>query len=172
MNMEKNEIYNKNMKCILESNPYLWETLQEQEESEYDVFVDTSISGEKIVGINLNGKDWLDSGLVNELMIKTQNYDVSVRTQNCIRRILSENGDTVVKNDKTFYIMGDLLPSAYFYIDNIYDGSELSELVIHGGGLGHGAGMSQNGAKCLANKGYSAEQILNYYYNDIELRFE
>ena len=36
----------------------------------------------------------------------------------------------------------------------------------------HGAGMSQNGAKCLANKGYSAEQILNYYYNDIELRFE
>lgn len=58
MNMEKNEIYNSNMKCILESNPYLWETLQEQEESEYDVFVDTSISGEKIVGINLNGKDW------------------------------------------------------------------------------------------------------------------
>lgn len=58
MNMEKNEIYNKNMKCILESNPYLWETLQEQEESEYDVFVDTSISGEKIVGINSNGKDW------------------------------------------------------------------------------------------------------------------
>lgn len=56
--MEKNEIYNKNMKCILESNPYLWETLQEQEESEYDVFVDTSISGEKIVGINSNGKDW------------------------------------------------------------------------------------------------------------------
>lgn len=56
--MEKNEIYNRNMKCILESNPYLWETLQEQEESEYDVFVDTSISGEKIVGINLNGKDW------------------------------------------------------------------------------------------------------------------
>ena len=58
MNMEKNEIYNSNMKCILESNPYLWETLQEQEESEYDVFVDTSISGEKIVGINLKGKDW------------------------------------------------------------------------------------------------------------------
>lgn len=56
--MEKNEIYNKNMKCILESNPYLWETLQEQEEAEYDVFLDTSISGEKIVGINSNGKDW------------------------------------------------------------------------------------------------------------------
>lgn len=58
MNMGKNEIYNSNMKCIFESNPYLWETLQEQEEAEYDVFLDTSISGEKIVGINSNGKDW------------------------------------------------------------------------------------------------------------------
>lgn len=58
MNMGKKEIYNSNMKYIFESNPYLWETLQEQEETEYDVFLDTSISGEKIVGINLNGKDW------------------------------------------------------------------------------------------------------------------
>lgn len=58
MNMGKNEIYNSNMKYIFESNPYLWETLQEQEETEYDVFLDTSISGEKIVGINSNGKDW------------------------------------------------------------------------------------------------------------------
>lgn len=56
--MGKNEIYNSNMKYIFESNPYLWETLQEQEETEYDVFLDTSISGEKIVGINSNGKDW------------------------------------------------------------------------------------------------------------------
>lgn len=56
--MRKNEIYNSNMKYIFESNPYLWETLQEQEEAEYDVFLDTSISGEKIVGINSNGKDW------------------------------------------------------------------------------------------------------------------
>lgn len=57
MNMEKNEIYNSNMKYIFESNPYLWETLQEQED-EYDVFMDISLSGEKIVGINSNGKDW------------------------------------------------------------------------------------------------------------------
>lgn len=57
MNMEKNEIYNRNMKYIFESNPYLWETLQEQED-EYDVFMDISLSGEKIVGINSNGKDW------------------------------------------------------------------------------------------------------------------
>ncbi len=32
---------------------------------------------------------------------------------------------------------------------------------------GHGVGMSQYGANNLANKGYSAPQILNYYYNNI-----
>lgn len=121
----------------------------------------------KIMSIEV--KDRLESGLVNELLIKTQNYVVSVKTQNCIRKILADKGSTVIKNDGTMYIMGDLLPSAYFYIENIYDGDELSELVLHGGGLGHGAGMSQNGAKSLALKGYPAEQILNYYYNDIEI---
>ena len=119
--------------------------------------------------MSIEVKERLESGLVNELLIKTPNYDVSVKTQNCIRKILSDKGDIVVKKDGTLYIMGDLLPSAYFYLDNIYDGGELSGIVIHGGGLGHGAGMSQNGAKCLANKGYPAEQILNYYYDDIEI---
>ena len=32
---------------------------------------------------------------------------------------------------------------------------------------GHGVGMSQHGANNLANKGYSARQILNYFYKDI-----
>ncbi len=32
---------------------------------------------------------------------------------------------------------------------------------------GHGVGMSQHGANNLANKGYSARQILSYFYKDI-----
>ena len=32
---------------------------------------------------------------------------------------------------------------------------------------GHGVGMSQYGANNLANKGFSAKQILNYFYKDI-----
>lgn len=33
---------------------------------------------------------------------------------------------------------------------------------------GHGVGMSQHGANNLANKGYSAYDILKYFYNDID----
>ena len=32
---------------------------------------------------------------------------------------------------------------------------------------GHGVGMSQYGANNLANMGYSAKQILNYFYKDV-----
>lgn len=40
---------------------------------------------------------------------------------------------------------------------------------------GHGVGMSQHGANNLANKGFSARQILNYFYKDInfsKIRFK
>ncbi len=35
---------------------------------------------------------------------------------------------------------------------------------------GHSVGMSQNGANYLANKGYSAYQILGYFYKNVKLR--
>ena len=36
-------------------------------------------------------------------------------------------------------------------------------------GYGHGVGMSQNGAKVLALKGYSYQAILSYYYTGVEI---
>ena len=41
---------------------------------------------------------------------------------------------------------------------------------ITGGGFGHGVGMSQNGAGNLANLGYGAEDILQFYYVGCEVR--
>lgn len=39
-----------------------------------------------------------------------------------------------------------------------------TEITIEGGGWGHGIGMSQYGAKELAEQGLSAEQIVKYFY--------
>jgi stage II sporulation protein D len=41
--------------------------------------------------------------------------------------------------------------------------------VFAGRGFGHGLGMSQWGAKRLAEVGYSANDILNYYYKDVSI---
>ena len=40
-----------------------------------------------------------------------------------------------------------------------------------GMGSGHGIGMSQSGAYGMAMKGYKFDEILKYYYNDIEISF-
>jgi stage II sporulation protein D len=39
-------------------------------------------------------------------------------------------------------------------------------------GIGHGYGMSQYGAKCKAEEGWTAEQILPYFYKNIVLKSE
>lgn len=105
------------------------------------------------------------SGLVTRLLIETTNFRISVKTQHAIRQALGMPGDVLMKNDGSQYSMGDILASAYFYIEKKGSGDTLKEIVIHGAGLGHGCGMSQNGAKCLAEKGLTAYEILAYYYN-------
>ena len=49
---------------------------------------------------------------------------------------------------------------------------EVSEgkLVVEGRGYGHGVGMSQWGAKALAEQGRSAEEIVKYFFKDIEIK--
>lgn len=119
----------------------------------------------------------LESGLANQITIETENYNVQVNTQYAIRQLLANGGESVERQDGTEYTLGELLPSAYFYIDCFYEGEEktsdetsyVSEILIHGGGFGHGTGMSQNGAKCLAQKGYMVQDILQYYYQNTEI---
>lgn len=41
--------------------------------------------------------------------------------------------------------------------------------IFKGRGLGHGVGLSQWGAKALAERGYNYKDILNYYYQDTEV---
>ena len=110
------------------------------------------------------------SGMAAGIMIETEHFRVSVMSQYAIRQALGCAQAVVTKNDGSSYIMGDILPSAYFYIEKRYDNNEekgdnLKQVIIHGAGFGHGCGMSQNGAKGLADRGLTAAQILAYYYN-------
>lgn len=48
-------------------------------------------------------------------------------------------------------------------------GTTSSGITITGTGNGHNVGMSQYGAKAMAEQGYSYEEILNFYYTDITI---
>ncbi len=64
------------------------------------------------------------------------------------------------------YICSKLsLNSTYFEI--IQDGSKV---IIKNRGYGHGVGMSQYGAEGMAREGYTYQQILKHYYNNVEIK--
>lgn len=61
--------------------------------------------------------------------------------------------------------------STLFYLDPVYNqNKQLAAYVFTGGGLGHGVGLSQNGSYNLAKLGWSAEQILAFYYPETTIK--
>lgn len=47
--------------------------------------------------------------------------------------------------------------------------SYTTTFVIQGRGWGHSVGMSQNGAKGMASSGFDCEEIIKWYYTDVEI---
>ncbi len=61
--------------------------------------------------------------------------------------------------------------STFFYLQPTYnDAKQLNGYAFVGGGFGHGVGLSQYGSYNLANLGWSAEQILAFYYPQTEIK--
>lgn len=88
---------------------------------------------------------------------------------NSIReRLGSENNLYYLKDGSTRSGLS-ILPSAFFYLDS----SETSEgtpiIKLHGGGFGHGYGMSQYGAAKMAETEHNYTEILSYYYNSAQI---
>lgn len=61
--------------------------------------------------------------------------------------------------------------STLFYLKPIYnDAKKLDGYAFIGGGFGHGVGLSQYGSYNLAKLGWSAEQILAFYYPQTQIK--
>ena len=61
-------------------------------------------------------------------------------------------------------IVGDLLPQKLPPIPKDYF------LLVNGYGAGHGVGMSQWGAKSMAERGSSFREILKHYYTGVQIK--
>lgn len=61
--------------------------------------------------------------------------------------------------------------STLFYVEPVYDANQqLKAVSFIGGGFGHGVGLSQYGSYNLAKLGWSAEQILAFYYPGTQIQ--
>ena len=79
-------------------------------------------------------------------------------------------GLTITRQDGSQVMGSSLLPSAYFTLEEKKDRQgNLTGYLIRGGGYGHGVGMSQNGAKGMAEAGKDYREILSYFYKDVEI---
>ena len=91
---------------------------------------------------------------------------IEVSNEYDIRSLLSPYGLDIYRQDETVVTSFQMLPSAYFQVEPVYENDNLTGFSIQGGGYGHGVGMSQNGANEMAKQGYSCYEILEYYYKD------
>lgn len=108
-------------------------------------------------------------GVVEELIIEGSAGAVKVTNENCIRQLLALGERKILRNDGTEAECGKLLPSAYFTVEM---GSENDGIIFQffGGGLGHGIGLSQNGAKAMAEQGMNYIEILQFFYSDVVIQ--
>ncbi len=110
-------------------------------------------------------------GLVTALEIVGDQNRIQIYGEYNIRQVLAPCYDTIVRKDGSELSGNTLLPSAYLLIEEEREGDRLSGITIRGGGYGHGVGMSQYGAKVLAEAGMEYQKILSHYYPGTELEF-
>lgn len=105
------------------------------------------------------------SGAVTGLRIAGENQEHTLQEEYSIREFLSPKGISLTQKNGNTEEGENLLPSAYFTMDVVPD----TEVRIQGKGYGHGVGMSQNAANEMALEGYSYEEILRYFFNNVEI---
>ncbi len=83
---------------------------------------------------------------------------------------IEEKPLTVVISNADNVRMALGLKSSLFQLTRKYDKQKkLTGVEITGSGSGHGLGMSQYGARGMAEEGYKYQDILKYYYSGVEL---
>ncbi len=113
-----------------------------------------------------------DGGNVMSLQLDTREMgQIEITSESMIRKLLFFVTSKIFDHTKAEAQTETKLPSSFFAISEVSYGKKkrLKQVVLLGGGHGHGAGMSQMGANHLAADGYRAEDILNFFYQGISI---
>ncbi len=103
------------------------------------------------------------AGYVTNLELVYENETIHLKNENTIRQVLGNYLEETILNDESIRTNMSMIPSACFEIVEESD----EKIVLRGGGFGHGIGMSQYGAKAMAEAGYGYKDIIGYYYANV-----
>lgn len=99
-----------------------------------------------------------------ELTLDCGEKTVVISGEYNIREFFSPYG-VELTNQKETQTARKVLPSGYFVLETVKEKGKVTKSTLYGGGFGHGAGMSQNGARCMAEAGMSCEEILTTFFD-------
>ena len=104
-----------------------------------------------------------EGGVIKKLKVNGKKDSMIISGEYQIRELLCPKGTKIILQNGEEK-SPSMLPSGYFYGKIKGDQYQIS-----GGGYGHGVGLSQNGAKKMAEEGYLCEEILAFYYPETKL---
>jgi len=112
-----------------------------------------------------------DGGILMAVDIIGTQGEWRVSREYYIRHLLRPQGTgqqplELVRHDGSVLVDFSLLPSAHIVWEL---DKEANQVTIHGGGFGHGVGMSQYGVRELSARGWSREEIIQHYFPGTEL---
>ena len=148
-------------------------------DSEYAMFrwnakTDSQILAEKIGGVGqftgLTVTERGPGGAAKALKVVGTEGSKTFTGQSKVRSVLGNTRLVFNRKDGSTYTEWETLPSGFIYIENQgTDENGVTAFTIYGGGYGHGAGMSQNGAQGMAKKGKNYKEILKFFYDGCEI---
>ena len=127
--------------------------------------LDTSVVQDSSKGAlkGLSVKTRNEAGYITAIELQYENTSEILRNENDIRRVLGAYQTEIQLNNGQTRTDIAMIPSACFEVAEAGDG----RIVLCGGGFGHGIGMSQYGAKSMAEQGYGYKEIIDYYYENV-----
>lgn len=99
------------------------------------------------------------SGIISMIEIQGSEATVQVYTEYNVRALLIGENTKFTRQDKKEVSGLNILPSGFFYLEK-----KGESYIFHGGGYGHGVGMSQNGANTMAKQNRTYADILTFYF--------
>lgn len=106
-------------------------------------------------------------GVAEELVIVTDTDTYKILSEYNIRYVLCDRKSEIVRQDGSSVTASTLLPSGFFIIEAGKEEKNMIGYTLIGGGYGHGAGMSQNGAKALGEEGVLYRAILAFFFQGV-----
>ena len=118
---------------------------------------------------NMEIDERLSGDVVNVLKITAGRYHIMVEGEYNIRKVLTADEYVLIKQDQSESDHLTMVPSGFFELQTVKENGNVIGYVLKGGGFGHGVGMSQYGARYLAEQGKDYEYILTYYYENVTI---